>query len=114
MGERASINLKQLGGNRRKRAHEQRESSKMKSSVFKPLGILLLVVALLVCIVNSAPTNDSSCRLRAKEAKDCSLCCAIGGYNKFDSQRFQSGKGCHCFKDEKEVATNERHKQRRP
>lgn len=81
--------------------------------------MLMVAVAIFQAIagVSMAPaTNqeDNSCQLKAKEAKDCSLCCAIGGFNKFDSQRFQSGRGCHCFKDEKEVAINQRHKPRKP
>lgn len=91
---------------------------KMKPSIKKLLAFSLVFICLLFVHQHSqaapATQEDNSCQLRAKEAKDCSLCCALGGYNKFDSQQFQSGKGCKCYKDEKEIGTNLRHKQRRP
>jgi hypothetical protein len=82
------------------------------------LIVILALVLVLQSIAGAAPAaanqDDNSCQLKAKEAKDCSLCCAIGGFNKFDSQAFQAGRGCRCFKDEKEAAINQRHKQRKP
>ena len=90
------------------------------------LGAVIVVAALACALLVltlagqalGAPASggdaSDSCRLSAREAKDCSLCCALGGFNKFDSQQFQSGKGCKCYKDEKELGTNSRHKQRRP
>ena len=90
----------------------------MRASTRRNVLALVLALAILqplfAAAAPAASQDDDSCRLKAREAKDCSLCCAIGGFNKFDSQRFQSGKGCYCFKDEAEIALNQRHRPRKP
>lgn len=78
------------------------------------MRLYCLLIALLMLANLAAAGQDESCQLRAREAKDCSLCCATGGFNKFDAAKFAAGRGCTCYTDRKELAANERHKQRRP
>ena len=75
-------------------------------------SLALLMLAALALAAPAAQAGDS-CR-PSKDARDCSLCCALGGFNKFDSQQFQRGNGCKCYTDERELATNARHKARKP
>jgi len=100
-----------------------RNNNNTRSTNMKPITIqassfaiflLLICTIQLFCLAIPVAEDTTSCQLRAKKAQDCSVCCALGGFNKFDSQLFQSGKLCRCYKDEKELEKNPTQRQRRP
>lgn len=55
------------------------------------------------CIDCAAPACDKQ---NLDKISDCSTCCAIGGFNKFDHKKFLENKECKCFKDMAEIEFN--------
>lgn len=71
--------------------------------------IALVVVLMLVTSgINCTPSCDQQ---KMEKISECSTCCAIGGFNKFDHKKFLDEKECKCFKDQAELEFNSKPKQ---
>jgi hypothetical protein len=81
----------------------------MKSSLS-----LVIVVVVLSVIASGIDCKTPVCDGRNMEKiSDCSTCCAIGGFNKFDHKKFLENKECKCFKDNAELEFNSNSKQKK-
>lgn len=92
--------------------------NKISVVILISVGILLIALGNSKAASPNTETNEQICKKTESKLKQsgpstsCLLCCAENGYNRFDSQAFQTIGTCRCYKDLTEIQKNSVHKQR--
>lgn len=75
---------------------------------------MVILAAILSTVTTGIDCTTPACdRQNMEKISDCSTCCAIGGFNKFDHRKFLQNKECKCFKDDAELEFNSNSKQKK-
>lgn len=75
----------------------------MKSSILFALCLLASLAALASC------TTVTVCEQDQHSIDDCSLCCALNEFNKFDHSLYLKNGVCRCYIDKQEAEHNLKH-----
>lgn len=75
---------------------------------------LVIMVVILSTVTSGKNGAAETCGSKSLESiSECSTCCAIGGFNKFDHKKFLENRECKCFKDLAELDFNSGSKQKK-
>lgn len=72
-------------------------------------NLLIITVLAVLASIALAQAEDSDCG-QLKSIGECSSCCAINGFNRFNHTQFLESQTCDCYSDEAEIKFNGDHR----